>query len=64
MSGSTFRVDSEWAGIGLSNNPVGDIKGQPDDAQLTRSRLSTQLLERRSQRVEFGAEIGPIPGLS
>jgi hypothetical protein len=48
----------------LSNNPVGDIKGQPDDAQLTRSRLSAQLLERRPQRVEFGAETGPILGLS
>jgi hypothetical protein len=31
---------------------------------MTRSQLSAQLLERRAQRVEFGAETGPIPVLS
>ena len=31
--------------------------------ELTRSRLPTQLLEQRSQRVQFGAKAAPVPDL-
>ena len=36
---------------------------QPVTSSLARSRLPTELLQQRSQRVEFSAETCPIPGL-
>jgi hypothetical protein len=62
-SGHCVCVGQSVAVNGLSNDPSGDIIGQQDDTQLTRGRLPTQLLKQRAQRVEFGAETGPIPGL-